>query len=129
MKILAIGDVVSERGVAFLEKRLRAIKKSEGIDFTVEGNQITFLQSGNIRLKEYTYIHPQSNPYGYDWGTYYNRTAAGDGKWEYWGQSPEFYNGYINVTYTHSDSWSGYTPEKRADQVPLTSSTVSGRMA
>ncbi|MBQ9980703.1 MAG: YmdB family metallophosphoesterase [Oscillospiraceae bacterium] len=35
MKILAIGDVVSERGVAFLEKRLRAIKKSEGIDFTV----------------------------------------------------------------------------------------------
>ncbi len=97
----------------------------EGIDFTVEGNQITFLQSGNIRLKEYTYIHPQSNPYGYDWGTYYNRTAAGDGKWEYWGQSPEFYNGYINVTYTHSDSWSGYTPEKRADQVPLTSSTIA----
>jgi len=97
----------------------------EGIDYTVEGNKITFLQNGNIRLKNYTYIHPQSNPYGYDWGTYYNRTAAGDGKWEFWGQSPEFYNGYINVTYTHSDSWTGYVPEKQADKLPNTAATIA----
>lgn len=97
----------------------------EGIDYTVEGNKITFLKSGNIRLKDYNYIHPQSNPYGYSWDRYYNRTAAGDGKWEYWGQSAEFFNGYINVTYTHSDEWTGYTPEKQADKLPNTAETIA----
>ena len=97
----------------------------EGIDYTVEGNKITFLKSGNIRLKDYNYIHPQSNPNGYSWDRYYNRTAAGDGKWEYWGQSAEFFNGYINVTYTHSDEWTGYTPEKQADKLPGTAETIA----
>ena len=97
----------------------------EGIDYTVEGNKITFVQSGNIRLKDYNYIHPQSNPYGYSWDRYYNRTAAGDGKWEYWGQSAEFFNGYINVTYTHSDEWTGYTPEKQADKLPNTAAAIA----
>ena len=99
----------------------------EGIDYTVEGNKITFLKSGNIRLKDYTYIHPQSNPEGYDWSVFYNRTAAGDGKWERWGQSPEFFNGYINVTYTHSDTWNHYIPEQKSDEIPLTSERIANK--
>lgn len=99
----------------------------EGIDYTVSGNQITFLNSGNIRLKDYNYIHPQSNPNGYSWDRYYNRTAAGDGKWEYWGQSAEFFNGYINVSYTHSDTWNDYVPEDRSDEIPLTASRIENK--
>lgn len=34
-KILAVGDVVGECGVKHLSRRLRALKKSRGIDFTV----------------------------------------------------------------------------------------------
>ncbi|MBQ4066509.1 MAG: InlB B-repeat-containing protein, partial [Clostridia bacterium] len=96
----------------------------EGIDYTVSGNKITFLSSGSISLKNYTYIHPQSNPNGYSWDTYYNRTAAGDGKWEYWGQNPVFYNGYINVSYTHSDTWSHYVPEQKSSSLPRTADTI-----
>jgi len=96
----------------------------EGIDYTVDGNRITFLDSGSIRLKEYTYIHPQSNPNGYNWDRYYNRKAAGDGKWEYWGQSPEFFNGYINVSYTHSDAWNDYVPEQRSNEIPNAASVI-----
>ncbi len=101
----------------------------EGIDYTVSGNQITFLNSGNIRLKDYNYIHPQSNPYGYSGDVYYKRTAAGDGKWEYWGQSAEFFNGYINVSYTHSDTWNDYVPEDRSSEIPLTASKITNKGA
>lgn len=99
----------------------------EGIDYVVNGNKITFLQSGGIRLKDYTYIHPQSNPYNYSWDRYYKRTAAGDGKWEYWGQSDEFFNGYINVTYTHSDTWDHYVPQQKSSQLPRTSNVISNK--
>ena len=99
-------------------------KYYEGIDYTVSGNQIIFLSSGSIKFKDYYYIHPQSNPYGYSWDRYYNRTAAGDGKWEYWGQSAEFFNGYINVSYTHSDTWEHYVPEQKSAEIPRTANAI-----
>jgi len=97
----------------------------EGIDYTVSGNKITFLNSGSINLKDYYYIHPQSNPNGYSWDVYYNRTAAGDGKWERWGQSAEFFNGYINVSYTHSDTWNHYVPEQKSNEIPRTANKIA----
>lgn len=96
----------------------------EGTDFTIEGNKLKILPGGSIPTVEYTYIHPTSNPNNYAWDRYYNRTAAGDGKWEYWGQSPEFFAGYLNVTYTHSDTWTGWTPENKADALPTTSRKI-----
>ncbi len=101
----------------------------EGIDYTVEGNKITFLNSGSISLTDYYYIHPKSNPNGYSWDRYYNRTAAGDGKWEYWGQSPEFFNGYINVTYTHSDTWDHYVPEQKSSELPITAKRIENKQS
>lgn len=35
VKILAVGDICGESGLAFLDKRLREFKKERGIDFTV----------------------------------------------------------------------------------------------
>ncbi len=99
----------------------------EGIDYVVNGNQITFLSSGSMKFKDYTYIHPQSNPNNYSWDRYYKRTAAGDGKWEYWGQSAEFFNGYINVSYTHSDTWDHYIPEQKSDQLPRTANAIENK--
>lgn len=96
----------------------------EGIDYTVEGNQLIILPGGSIPTVEYTYIHPTSNPYNYGWDRYYNRTAAGDRKWEYWGQSPEFFAGYLNVTYTHNDTWKGWTPENKANALPVTNRKI-----
>lgn len=96
----------------------------EGVDYIVEGNQLTILPEGSISTVEYEYIHPQSNPNNYGWDRYYNRTAAGDGKWEYWGQSSEFFAGYLNVTYTHSDTWQGWTPENKADALPITKEKI-----
>lgn len=96
----------------------------EGVDYTVEGNQLTILPGGAIEPFNYDYIHPQSNPNNYGWDRYYNRTAAGDGKWEYWGQSSEFFGGYLNVTYTHSDTWDGYVPENKAASLPITSRRI-----
>ena len=96
----------------------------EGVDYTVEGNRLTILPGGAIDLFDYDYIHPQSNPNNYGWDRYYNRTAAGDGKWEYWGQSSEFFGGYLNVTYTHSDTWDGYVPANKASSLPITSRKI-----
>lgn len=96
----------------------------EGVDYTVEGNKLKILPDGAIPTVEYTYIHPTSNPNNYSWDRYYNRTAAGDGKWEYWGQSPEFYAGYLNVTYTHKDTWKGWIPENKASALPVTSQKI-----
>lgn len=96
----------------------------EGIDYVVEGNQLTLLPGGAIPTVDYEYIHPQSNPNNYGWDRYYNRTAAGDGKWEYWGQSSEFFAGYLNVTYTHSDTWQGWVPENKADALPGTKEKI-----
>lgn len=96
----------------------------EGVDYTVEGNRLTILPSSSIAVFDYDYIHPQSNPNNYGWDKYYNRTAAGDGKWEYWGQSSEFFGGYLNVTYTHSDTWDGYVPENKAASLPITSRKI-----
>lgn len=101
----------------------------EGIDYVVNGNQITFLTSGSMSFKNYNYIHPQSNPNGYSWDRYYNRTAAGDGKWEYWGQSAEFFNGYINVSYTHSDTWDHYVPQQRSNLLPKTANAIQNKKA
>lgn len=100
-------------------------KYYEGIDYVINGDEITFLTSGSISFKEYNYIHPQSNPNNYSWDRYYNRTAAGDGKWEYWGQSAEFFNGYINVSYTHSDTWDDYVPPKRSADLPITANKIA----
>lgn len=96
----------------------------EGVDYTVEGNRLTILPGSSIAVFDYDYIHPQSNPNNYGWDKYYNRTAAGDGKWEYWGQSSEFFGGYLNVTYTHSDTWDGYVPENKAASLPITSRKI-----
>ena len=35
MKILAVGDVCGEPGLAFLDKRLKSYRKENGIDFVV----------------------------------------------------------------------------------------------
>lgn len=96
----------------------------EGTDYVVEGNKLKILPGGSIPTMEYTYIHPTSNPNHYSWDKYYTRTAANDGKWEYWGQSPEFFAGYLNVTYTHSDVWKGWTPENKAEALPITSRKI-----
>ncbi len=98
-----------------------------GSDYTVSGNKLTLSESGAVKLVEYNYIHPQSNPNNYDWSRYYNRKAAGDGKWEYWGQSAEFFAGYLNVTYTHSDEWTGYVPDNKSDILPRTAEAITNR--
>lgn len=94
-------------------------KFEEGVDFTVSGNKITFLKTGRIPYYDYTYIHPQSNPNNYDWYTYYQRHAAGDGKWELNFRGC-FLSDYINVTYTHSDTWDYYEPENKSYLLPRT---------
>lgn len=95
----------------------------EGVDFTVEGNKLTLLKSGNVNFFDYTYIHPQSNPNNYDWYTYYQRHAAGDGKWELNFQGI-FLTGYLNVTYTHSDTWDYYAPESKEELLPKTADRI-----
>lgn len=93
---------------------------TEGIDFTVSGNKLTILKSGAIPLKKYSYIHR-------DYADGYRRTAAGDGLYEYWGQSKEFFNGYLNITYTHSDAWSGPVPEDKSAKLPNTAEQIRNK--
>ena len=100
-----------------------------GRDYTVSGNKITFLENGSISLRDYTFVHPQSNPENYGADKYFPRLAAGDGKWEYWGENADFYAGYINVTYTHADSWSGYKPANQASGLPITSDCILNNKA
>ena len=35
LRILAVGDVVSEAGLAYLERRLRRLQREHNVDFTV----------------------------------------------------------------------------------------------
>ena len=95
---------------------------TEGVDFTVSGNQLTILKTGSIPLKKYSYIHSSTTDGSVY--NYYPNTAAGDGKYERWGESSEFFNGYLNITYTHSDSWTGLVPENKSDQLPITAEKI-----
>ncbi len=101
------------------------VKYREGIDYTVSGNKITFLPTGAIPIKEYTYLHPNNNqiPAGYNgWSPYYKRHAAGDGKYDY--HTAEVAKQYINVTYTHSDTWQGPVPAQHSDALPRTAAKI-----
>ncbi len=93
----------------------------EGVDYKVEGNKLTLLKTGSIPLVNYSYIHRSQ-----DDGSY-RHTAAGDGKFEYWGQSPEFFDGYLNITYTHSDTWSGPVPQSKTDKLPRTATAIRNK--
>ena len=93
---------------------------TEGADFTVSGNKLTILKSGSIPLKKYSYIHR-------NYADGYKRTAAGDGLYEYWGQSKEFFNGYLNITYTHSDTWAGPVPADKSSKLPITADRIKNK--
>ncbi len=69
---------------------------TEGVDFTVSGNKLTVLPNGNI--DRFTL----SNQYG----------------------DHIYFQGYLNVTYTHSDTWDYYVPQSKADDLPNTSSAI-----
>lgn len=92
----------------------------DGINYKVEGNKLTLLKTGSIPLVKYSYIHRTQ-------GDGYRRTAAGDGMFEYWGQSPEFFDGYLNITYTHSDTWNGPVPESKTDKLPRTAAAIENK--
>lgn len=94
---------------------------AEGVDYKVEGNKLTVLKTGSIPLVSYSYIHRKQNDGGY------RRTAAGDGMFEHWGQSKEFFDGYLNITYTHSDKWAGYVPTSKAEKLPRTANKISNK--
>lgn len=101
---------------------------TEGVDYVVDGNSITFLRSGSIALKEYTYLHPTNSmiPAGYTgWQPYYKRHAAGDGKYEYW--TDLVAREYINVTYTHSDEWQGPVPAQSSSLLPRTANAITNQ--
>lgn len=103
-------------------------KYREGLDYTVSGNKITFLKTGTIPLKAYTYLHPENRqiPSGYSgWQPYYKRHAAGDGKYDYW--DAVVASQYINVTYTHKDTWQGPVPAQHADALPRTAAAIKNK--
>ena len=101
------------------------VKYTEGVDYKVSGDTITFLNTGSVSIKDYTYLHPTNSmiPSGYNgWSPYYKRHAAGDGKYDYW--SPQVARQYINVTYTHSDAWKGPVPAQNSSALPLTEAAI-----
>jgi len=51
MKILAVGDVTGDIGVGYLEKELRRVKQSEGIDFTIVNAENSASGNGLDRRK------------------------------------------------------------------------------
>ncbi len=69
----------------------------EGVDFTVSGNELTILEDGRI-------------------GTFLLEDIR---NWNYDGDRV-FFTSFLNVTYTHSDTWSYYVPETKADKLPNT---------
>ncbi len=104
------------------------VKYREGVDYKISGNKITFLPTGAMPIKEYTYLHPTNNmiPAGYSgWSPYYKRHAAGDGKYDY--HTAEVARQYINVTYTHSDVWNGPVPAQHSDLLPRTAAKIQNK--
>ena len=73
----------------------------EGVDYEVNGDELTVLSGGAID----TFLLSDIQNWNYD----------GD---------RVFFQSYLNVTYTHSDTWDYYLPESKADQLPNTSSAI-----
>ena len=69
----------------------------EGEDFTVNGNKLTILDSGKI--DRFTL----------------DQAYSGD---------KLYFESYLNVTYTHSDTWDYLVPESKADSLPNTSAAI-----
>ena len=47
LRILAVGDVVSEAGLAYLERRLRRLQREHNVDFTVVNGENVSGGTGN----------------------------------------------------------------------------------
>ncbi|MBR4071867.1 MAG: hypothetical protein IKK26_04875 [Clostridia bacterium] len=69
----------------------------EGKDFTVSGNKITILNSGKI------------DRFSLD------QAYSGD---------KLYFESYLNVTYTHSDTWDYVVPENKSESLPNTSAAI-----
>ncbi len=67
----------------------------EGVDFEVNGNELTILEDGRIN----TFLLNDIKNWNYD----------GD---------RVFFTAFLNVTYTHNDTWDYYVPESKADKLP-----------
>jgi len=73
----------------------------EGVDFTVSGNKLTILPEGRIS----TFLLEDIR------------------NWNYEGDRV-FFNAFLNVSYTHSDTWDYYIPENKSDKLHNTSEAI-----
>ena len=70
---------------------------TEGVDYTISGNKLTVIPGGSIDMFELSE--------------------------EYLGDRI-YFEGYLNVTYTHSDKWAHHIPENKSNLLPNTSAAI-----
>ena len=92
----------------------------EGEDYTVSGNKLTVLSSGSIPTWTYGYVNRSSYDNS-DGAPLYAQIGGGYG---IYGINSIFMEGYLNVTYTHSDTWDHYAPTSKADLLPNTADAI-----
>lgn len=69
----------------------------EGIDYTINGNKLTILPGGSMDMFDLSEEHLGDRIY---------------------------FEGYLNVSYTHSDTWDHYVPESKADILTNTADAI-----
>lgn len=91
----------------------------EGVDYELVNGKLRILLSGNIPCVKYTdhyFTSQQSNSYRIRGTNNYVRFQEGSG-------IPSV---QLAVTYTHSDSWTGYIPENQGESLPNTLAKLEG---
>lgn len=78
----------------------------EGVDFSVSGNKLTILPNSRIS----TFLLEDIK------------------NWNYEGDRV-FFNAFLNVSYTHSDTWDYYIPENKSELLPNTTKAIENNEA
>ncbi|MBQ7671092.1 MAG: hypothetical protein IJS45_10300 [Clostridia bacterium] len=89
----------------------------EGVDYELADGKLRILQTGSIPCVKYTdhyFTSQKSNSYRIRGTSNYVRFQEG----------PGIPSVQLAVTYTHSDSWSGYMPENQGEALPNTLSKL-----
>ncbi len=77
-----------------------------GTDYLVEDGKLVIPEGSSIRSYAYNTVYKDSDPTNSYWDTL-------DGRYVYAGQYDMYFVGYLNITYTVKNEWSGPKPEAK----------------
>lgn len=82
-----------------------------GVDYTIENGKLILNPEGSMLIYDYTKVYSDTQK-----NSSYRQTL--DGGYAFCGQQMMYFVGYLNITYTPADTWTGIVPESKGFLLP-----------